>query len=168
MQLVIDIPEEIYKASQIIDVKYEDVIQIHLEVIANGKVLEPCDDVISREQVLNAIIDFVTFEEYIDNSNHVTFIPLERRINTMSPVTPSGGWEEMTVPCENCGHDMTFKIAVCGESSRRRGHWIPIYQGDEIINYHCSECELGDTNGSINLYGWGYCRRCGAEMEEEE
>lgn len=36
MQIVIDIPEEIYKASQIIDVKYEDVIQIPLEVIANG------------------------------------------------------------------------------------------------------------------------------------
>jgi hypothetical protein len=32
----------IYKASQIIDVKYEDVIQIPLEVIANGT---PLDDV---------------------------------------------------------------------------------------------------------------------------
>ena len=36
IELVIKIPEEIYKASQIIDVKYEDVIQIPLEVIANG------------------------------------------------------------------------------------------------------------------------------------
>lgn len=36
MKLIIDIPEEIYKASQIIDVKYEDVIQIPLEVIASG------------------------------------------------------------------------------------------------------------------------------------
>jgi hypothetical protein len=36
MQIVIYIPEEIYKASQIIDVKYEDVIQIPLEVIKNG------------------------------------------------------------------------------------------------------------------------------------
>lgn len=36
MKLIIDIPEEIYKASQIIDVKYEDVIQIPLEVIAKG------------------------------------------------------------------------------------------------------------------------------------
>lgn len=36
MELVIKIPEEIYKASQIIDVKYEDTIQIPLEVIANG------------------------------------------------------------------------------------------------------------------------------------
>ena len=36
IELVIKIPEEIYKASQIIDVKHEDVIQIPLEVIANG------------------------------------------------------------------------------------------------------------------------------------
>ena len=36
IELVIKIPEEIYKASQIIDVKYKDVVQIPLEVIANG------------------------------------------------------------------------------------------------------------------------------------
>lgn len=39
MQIVIDIPEEVYKASAIIDVKYEDVIQIPLEVIKNGTLL---------------------------------------------------------------------------------------------------------------------------------
>ena len=49
---------------------------------------------------------------------------------------------------------------------QKTGHWIPIYQGDEIINYRCSECELGDTNGSTNLYGWDYCRRSGAKMDE--
>lgn len=36
MKLIINIPEEIYEASQIIKVKNEDVIQIPLEVIANG------------------------------------------------------------------------------------------------------------------------------------
>ena len=36
MQLIIDIPEEVYKASQIIDATYDDVIQIPLECIANG------------------------------------------------------------------------------------------------------------------------------------
>ena len=36
IKLVIKIPEEIYKSSQILDVKHEDVIQIPLEVIANG------------------------------------------------------------------------------------------------------------------------------------
>lgn len=50
----------------------------------------------------------------------------------------------------------------------KTGHWIEVYQGDEIINYRCSECELGDTNGSTNLYGWDYCRRCGARMVEPQ
>jgi len=36
MKLIINIPEGIYKASKIINVQYEDVIQIPLEVIANG------------------------------------------------------------------------------------------------------------------------------------
>ena len=36
MKLIIDIPEEIYKASKIIDVQDVDVVQIPLEVIANG------------------------------------------------------------------------------------------------------------------------------------
>lgn len=33
---MIKIPKEIYESSQILDVKHEDVIQIPLEVIANG------------------------------------------------------------------------------------------------------------------------------------
>ena len=52
MKLVIDIPEEIYKASQIIDVKYEDVIQIPLEVIANSTPLDDVKAVIAEEVCL--------------------------------------------------------------------------------------------------------------------
>ena len=40
MKLVIDIPEEIYKVSQILDVKYEDTIQIPLDVIVKGTPIE--------------------------------------------------------------------------------------------------------------------------------
>ena len=36
MKIIIDIPEEVYRASQILDVKYEDTVQIPLEVIAKG------------------------------------------------------------------------------------------------------------------------------------
>ena len=50
----------------------------------------------------------------------------------------------------------------------KTGHWIAVYQGNEIINYRCSKCELGDTNGSTNLYGWNFCRRCGARMVEPQ
>lgn len=36
IELAIKIPEEIYKASQMLDAKYGDTVQIPLEVIANG------------------------------------------------------------------------------------------------------------------------------------
>lgn len=39
MKIVIDIPEEIYKASQIID-KYGGKIEMPIEVIKNGKPIE--------------------------------------------------------------------------------------------------------------------------------
>lgn len=55
MKIIIDIPEEIYRASQILDVKYEDTVQIPLEVIAKGTPLPKghgrlidADDAISK------------------------------------------------------------------------------------------------------------------------
>lgn len=44
MKYIIDIPEEIYKSAQIIKPKYDDVIQIPLEVIANGIPVEEFDN----------------------------------------------------------------------------------------------------------------------------
>lgn len=52
MKLIIDIPEAVYRASLIIDVKYEDVIQIPLEVLANGT---PLDDVKAEIEKLNPV-----------------------------------------------------------------------------------------------------------------
>ena len=82
-------------------------------------------------------------------------------------------------PCEDCDYSEIMDWEQDAKTGKAKpiywcerhkepktGHWIPIYQGDEIINYRCSECELGDTNGSTNLYGWDYCRRCGAKMVE--
>ena len=48
---------------------------------------------------------------------------------------------------------------------RPKGHWIPIYQGDEIIDYRCSECEFGNTFGR-GTFGMDFCPRCGADMRE--
>lgn len=39
IEMIVKIPENVYNTSRIIDIKYEDVIQIPLEVIANGKPL---------------------------------------------------------------------------------------------------------------------------------
>ena len=47
----------------------------------------------------------------------------------------------------------------------RKGHWIPIYQGDEIIDYRCSECEFGNTFGK-STHGMNYCPNCGSDNSE--
>lgn len=48
---------------------------------------EPCDDVVSREKVLEMITDFATLELYIDKHNHVTFEPLEKLIKSLPSVS---------------------------------------------------------------------------------
>lgn len=53
------------------------------------------------------------------------------------------------------------------EQEPKTGHWIPIYQGDEIIDYRCSECEFGNTFGKSTI-GMNFCPNCGAKMEEVE
>lgn len=73
MKIVIDIPEEIYKASQIIDVKHEDTIQIPLEVIANAILLPKNHGRLLDEKVilgmankeLNWVYDLMDMPDYI-------------------------------------------------------------------------------------------------------
>lgn len=41
------------------------------------------------------------------------------------------------------------------EQESKTGHLIPIYQGDEIIYYRCSECEFASTKNRMN-----FCPNC--------
>ena len=58
IELLIKIPTAIYEASQILDVKYEDTVQIPLEVITNGtplpkghgRLIVLSEDAVKREQ----------------------------------------------------------------------------------------------------------------------
>lgn len=49
----------------------------------------------------------------------------------------------------------------------RKGHWIPVFQGDEIIDYRCSCCEFGNTFGKGTV-GMNYCPNCGSRNEVEK
>ena len=49
----------------------------------------------------------------------------------------------------------------------KTGHWIPVYQGDEIIDYRCSECEFGNTFGKGTI-GMNFCPVCGCRMVEPQ
>lgn len=107
---------------------------------------EPCDvpdinvgDMISRQAVIGVIERWLECSDYNEAERHIM-----RAVQSVLYDSPSVNPQPKT------------------------GHWIAVYQGDEIINYRCSECELGDTNGSTNLYGWDYCRRCGAKMVESQ
>lgn len=51
------------------------------------------------------------------------------------------------------------------EQEPKKGHWRPVYQGDEIIDYRCSECEFGNTFGKGTV-GMNFCPHCGADMRE--
>ena len=65
IELVVKVPEEIYKASQIIGVKYEDVIQIPLEVIKDGTPLP------KRHGDLIDINEITAFKELECNGHNV-------------------------------------------------------------------------------------------------
>ena len=52
-------------------------------------------------------------------------------------------------------------------NQQKEGHWRPIYQGDEIIDYRCSKCEFGCTIGK-STHGMNYCPNCGAKMVEPQ
>ena len=58
--------------------------------------------------------------------------------------------------------DMAIKAL---KQEPKTGHWRPIYQGDEIIDYRCTECEFGSTFGK-STYGMNFCPYCGADMRE--
>ena len=66
----------------------------------------------------------------------------------------------------NLAHDKIVNLPSV-TPIRPKGHWIPIYQGDEIIDYRCSECEFGNTFGR-GTFGMDFCPRCGADMREVE
>ena len=108
-------------------------------------------DAISREEVLKPYKD-------LKDDDVISVWLIRKNIEQQKSVQPS-------IHRDRTVQDFVDKCRECGKM--RKGHWIAVYQGDEIINYRCSECELGDTNGSTDLYDWDYCRRCGADMKGE-
>ena len=48
------------------------------------------------------------------------------------------------------------------EINQKIGYWRPIYQGDEIIDYRCTNCENGSTFGKSPV-GMNYCPSCGSK-----
>lgn len=128
---------------------------------------QPCEDCISRQ----AVIDFI-----IDNYG-VGFNSLTNGIRDYLPsVTPKYTDEEIdkAQAVEQAYVDKMVELAV-EETKRQKGKWIlNDYQGVQAVGYlryHCSECGreiCSKYHGKISLLKeYPYCH-CGAEMEGEE
>lgn len=99
--------------------------------------LKPCTDAVSREAVLNAICDYVAFEEYEDKSHTFTIRPLTKRIKQLPSVTQkSGKWilVKKGLP-EDKTHVLTT-IKVPNRIAHARSSW---YEGGFFHN------DNGDT-----------------------
>ena len=94
MQIVIDIPEEIYKASKIIDGLYENVIQIPLEVIANGTVLPKHGDLIDAYDLQCALIRLSNDTLETSNNYHRGIFDAMKIITNAPTILEAWGNEE--------------------------------------------------------------------------
>ena len=118
-----------------------------MELISKEVVRRIIDSGRTREQMLEMVECAITFEECDDcisrseairiASGYCHFANIPEELAKLPPVKPK----------------------------ERMGHWIAVYQGDEIINYRCSECEFGNTFGK-STYRMNYCPNCGAKMKE--
>lgn len=71
-----------------------------------------------------------------------------------------------TTGTDHCEYDCVKMAIKALEQEPKTGYWRAIYQGDEIIDYRCSECEFGSTFGK-STYRMNYCPNCGARMVGE-
>ena len=113
----------------------DKALEMAIQALSQG----PCDDVVSREKVLEMITDFATLELYIDKHNHVTFEPLEKLIKSLPSVTQkSGHWIKK--------EDDTCWWYACSECEQEplKNRW----NDDDVLS--------------------AYCPNCGAKMESED
>jgi len=85
----------------------------------------PCEDAVSRDAVIDALSDYVLFEEYEDKSHTFTVKPLIKRIVKLPSVTQkSGKWIDREVydadrwkccrwKCSECGRTELYKENFC-------------------------------------------------------
>ena len=78
---------------------------------------EPCEDAISREEALNALLDYWHDIQCVDGSGYDVYEDSAEVINDLPPVQPS----------------------------RRKGHWIITPLSVTGRHYQCSECKYIHT-----------------------
>lgn len=119
---------------------------------------QPCDDCISRADILDAIETWDKFginaeQKLIRWQDHyVPYVHLDdvrHAVANMPSVTPKG----VTIT------DFADRCRECGK--QKVGKWI-----GELWGYSCSQCK-GCIDEDVKHLKYRYCPKCGAEMEME-
>ena len=122
MKIIVDIPEEVYKASQLINVKYEDVIQIPLECIANGTPINSSTDCVSRQ----ASIDVVEKWFKLIKLNGDICCDGIRSLPSVTPERPRGKWiyKHNNWFCSNCGFSPFKGTGYVPSKDAMKSRWL--------------------------------------------
>ena len=135
MQIVIDIPESAYetcKSIKNVESEQGNFVDLMLDVTANGTVLTECDDVISRQ----AVLDIIRFEDkwLLDAKGHnanteIAFSGMKSRIAELPSVRP----QEKTGHCKDCkwwkDSDGAFRRGIGAESQCPMNR-IEVFEGN--------------------------------------
>jgi len=137
--------------------------------------VEPCEDAISRQAVINGVDNYI--EKAQSTSVIDDFISFEELVvKSLPPVTPIPNW------CASCKHNNDADNEVCLEceydgltrgstryesvlSQPKIGRWLAVENEDmETVGCYCSECDLPLETEERTPF----CPNCGAKMEVEQ
>lgn len=133
---------------------------------------EPCDDAVSREELLKAIdtwdkfgVDDTNSLFRLDNLSLPYYVPyihyddVIKCIKGMPSVTQSGKWIDGV-------HAMGYREGYKDAQKQKSGKWIEeLDDFGEVTKYHCSECY--EDTGFVTDCKWKFCPNCGSVMKGE-
>lgn len=140
------------------EIKADDEQLERLQGILNGEMVlrveqEPCDDVVSRQAVLEIV-------------NNPLNIRLDEIIKKLPPVRPQETVTEFADRCRECG----AKYGKLLKQEPNTGHWIGIDE-EPHEDYECDKCGYVVSTYTANIEPhteYKYCPNCGARMFEPQ
>lgn len=163
-KLIVEIPDV-----DVSKVKARSVLgAIIIKAVQNGKVIEPCDDVISREAIIERLDDF---NKWCKDGRLQGSLFAVDVIKDMPSVQPS-----ITTEIEKSNFSMEqYKADIdtayqCGyeqgkKDSNRKGHWIR-HDNGKYHWYLCSCCDAM-AGSDEKMMAYNFCPNCGADMRGE-
>lgn len=138
--------------------EYEDFLEMAIEALQQ----EPCEDVISRAEVLSHA------KTEWGNGHEQPFDYVEVDvIKQLPPVTPQYTEAEIQrmQELEQAGIQKAYELGKAEQ--QKMGHWITVDKGLKVTSFKCSECgrTVRDDTGYDVTKDYPYCH-CGAKMQE--